>query len=83
MRNSFAAILLATAAFGFSGIVQAEDRYSVNDVVKFYQQSADLGASRGICIGCFDQAAWWSRRMRVDTACGRRRDDSACRRSIA
>jgi len=51
MRNCLTAILLSTAAFGFSGVVQAEDRYSVNDLVKFYQQSADLGASRGICIG--------------------------------
>lgn len=51
MRNSLVAILFATAALGFSGAVQAEDRYSVDDLVKFYQQSADLGASRGICIG--------------------------------
>ena len=51
MRNSLAAILLATAAFGFSGVAQAEDRYSAEELVKFFQQSADLGASRGICIG--------------------------------
>ncbi len=51
MRNTLAAILFATAAVGFSGTAQAEDKYSVDELVKFYQQSADLGASRGICIG--------------------------------
>ena len=51
MRNTLAALLFATASFGFSGVVQAEDQYSVNKLVEFFQQSADLGASRGICIG--------------------------------
>ncbi len=51
MRNSLIALLFATATVGFSGAVQAEDRYSVDKLVEFYQQSADLGASRGICIG--------------------------------
>jgi outer membrane protein OmpA-like peptidoglycan-associated protein len=58
MRNSLISLLAAAALYGIgAGASQAESDYSHEDVVKFFAQTVELGAARGICIGGSSECA--------------------------
>lgn len=51
-----ASVLVLTAAL-FSGTASAEPLHSTEDIVEYFSKAADLGATRGICVGTEEECA--------------------------
>lgn len=57
MRNAVFASLLALSAASLAGTALAGPQLTADEIVKHFAESADLGASRGICIGTAEECS--------------------------
>ncbi|MDQ6434718.1 OmpA family protein [Mesorhizobium sp. LHD-90] len=55
MRKAIFASVLAVASFSWIGLAAAGPQLTSDQIVKYFADTADLGAKRGICIGTAEE----------------------------